>query len=85
MSCPKQSIELRRDILNTIEKNPTLPSHKFRVSNSHEHTRRIIKKIEELGLITREPYGQSYKSNLTDKGRQYQKALNNFTKFLDIF
>lgn len=85
MSCPKESIEVRRDLLNLIDRSPTMPAHKMRLINSPEHTRRIINHFEAIGLITQEPHRQTFKRTLTDKGKRYQNALNEFSKFIDIF
>jgi predicted transcriptional regulator len=82
MTCPKQSITLRRDILNKLGQESNLSVRQLGVGNPVS-VKNILKDLETLGLIDVDETERTYKRKLTEKGKKYMKAFNDFSPYLD--
>jgi predicted transcriptional regulator len=83
MTCPKESIELRRDLLNKLNSNPEISIHKMNLGHP-KSIFKILAKLEDLGLIEVDTSKRTHKRKLTEKGKKYMKAYNDFFPFIDI-
>ena len=83
MTRPKESIELRRDILNLLSKHPKTPTRKMMFCTD-PNAQKILKVFEDKGLIDVDTSEKTHKRELTKKGRVYMKAFNDFSTYLDI-
>jgi len=82
MTCPKQSITLRRDVLNKLNLRDDLSINQMRVS-SWQTIQKILNDFEELGLIEVKEEGRIHTRILTEKGKEYMHAFNEFYSYLD--
>jgi predicted transcriptional regulator len=82
MTCPKQSITLRRDLLNKLNTNPNLSVQQMKIGTLHS-VQKILNSFEELGLIEVTAESKIHTRNLTEKGKEYMQAFNEFYQYLD--
>jgi predicted transcriptional regulator len=83
MTCPKDSITLRRDLLNMLNTRPDISIHKMNLGHPKSMFK-ILAKLEDMGLIEVDTTKRTHKRKLTEKGKEYMKAYNDFFPFIDI-